>query len=147
MVLADAVTGTPAALASTGEQKALLVGVILRHAALIAEARGFAPMLLLDEPAVHLDPERRAALFAALVQLPAQTLITGTDAETFLPLAGRRRGAAGAWRRIAAGSAFSTDQIRPIPLCPERCSGYISRVSSQPSGVARRHVRRHRAAA
>ena len=92
MVLADAVTGTPAALASTGEQKALLVGVILRHAALIAGARGFAPMLLLDEPAVHLDPERRAALFAALLRLPAQTLITGTDAETFLPLAGRAEG-------------------------------------------------------
>ena len=49
-------------------------------------------MLLLDEPAVHLDPERRAALFAALVQLPAQTLITGTDAETFLPLAGIAEG-------------------------------------------------------
>jgi DNA replication and repair protein RecF len=92
MALTDAMTGTSAALASTGEQKALLVGVILRHAALIAEARGFAPMLLLDEPAVHLDPERRAALFAALVQLPAQTLITGTDAETFLPLVGRAEG-------------------------------------------------------
>jgi DNA replication and repair protein RecF len=92
MVLADAVTGMPAARASTGEQKALLVGVILRHAALITEARGFAPMLLLDEPAVHLDPERRAALFAALLRLPAQTLITGTDAETFLPLAGRAEG-------------------------------------------------------
>jgi DNA replication and repair protein RecF len=89
MALTDAVTATRAALASTGEQKALLVGVILRHAALITEARGFAPMLLLDEPAVHLDPERRAALFAALLQLPGQTLITGTDAETFLPLAGR----------------------------------------------------------
>jgi DNA replication and repair protein RecF len=88
MVLADAVTGAPAALASTGEQKALLVGIVLRHAALIAEARGFAPMLLLDEPAVHLDPERRTALFAALEELPAQTLITGTDAETFVPLAG-----------------------------------------------------------
>jgi DNA replication and repair protein RecF len=54
--------------------------------------RGFAPMLLLDEPAVHLDPDRRAALFTALVQLPAQTLITGTDAETFLPLAGIAEG-------------------------------------------------------
>ena len=91
-LLADATTGASAALASTGEQKALLVGVILRHAALIAEARGFAPMLLLDEPAVHLDPDRRAALFAALAQLPAQTLITGTDAETFLPLAGIAEG-------------------------------------------------------
>ena len=87
MALSDAASGTPAAFASTGEQKALLVGVILAHAALIADARGFAPMLLLDEPAVHLDPDRRVALFEALAQLPAQTLITGTDAETFLPLA------------------------------------------------------------
>jgi len=92
MLLSDATTGVAAALASTGEQKALLVGVILRHAALIAEARGFAPMLLLDEPAVHLDPDRRAALFAAMVTLPAQTLITGTDADTFLPLAGVAEG-------------------------------------------------------
>lgn len=88
MLLTDATTGTPAALASTGEQKALLIGLILGHAGLIAQARGFAPFLLLDEPAVHLDPDRRAALFAALAALPAQTLITGTDADTFLPLAG-----------------------------------------------------------
>lgn len=88
LALEDAATGTQAALASTGEQRALLIGVILAHAALIAETRGFAPLLLLDEPAVHLDPARRAALFEALVRLPAQTLITGTDAETFLPLAG-----------------------------------------------------------
>jgi DNA replication and repair protein RecF len=92
MLLSDAETGAPAATASTGEQKALLVGVILRHAALIAQTKGLAPMLLLDEPAVHLDPDRRAALFAALVRLPAQTLITGTDAETFLPLAGVAEG-------------------------------------------------------
>jgi DNA replication and repair protein RecF len=92
MALSDAASGKPAALASTGEQKALLVGVILGHAALIADARGFAPMLLLDEPAVHLDPDRRAALFEALAELPVQTLITGTDAETFLPLAGVAEG-------------------------------------------------------
>ncbi len=92
MLLTDDTTGTPAALASSGEQKALLVSLILRHAALIAEARGFAPLLLLDEPAVHLDPDRRAALFAALLHLPAQTLLTGTDAETFLPLAGHAEG-------------------------------------------------------
>jgi DNA replication and repair protein RecF len=92
MALSDAPSGTPAALASTGERKALLVGVVLGHAALIAEARGFAPMLLLDEPAVHLDPDRRVALFAALARLPAQTLITGTDGETFLPLAGVAEG-------------------------------------------------------
>jgi len=57
------------ALASTGEQKALLVGTILAHAVLIAETRGFPPILLLDEPAVHLDPDRRAALFGALIGL------------------------------------------------------------------------------
>jgi len=88
LLLADAATGTEAALASTGEQRALLIGVVLAHASLIAEARGFAPLLLLDEPVVHLDPGRRAALFDALVRLPAQVLVTGTDAETFLPLAG-----------------------------------------------------------
>jgi len=87
MALADAASGTPAALASTGEQKALLIGLVLGHAAVIAQARGVAPLLLLDEPAVHLDPGRRQALFAALAALPAQTLITGTDAEVFLPLA------------------------------------------------------------
>lgn len=92
MGLADAGTGRPASLASTGEQKALLVGVVLRHAALIAQTRGFAPMLLLDEPMVHLDRDRRAALFGALLRLPSQTLITGTDAETFLPLAGFAEG-------------------------------------------------------
>lgn len=92
MALTDAATGTPAALASTGEQKALLIGIILRHASAIAAARGFAPILLLDEPAVHLDPSRRLALLAALVQLPAQTMITGTDAETFQPLAGIAEG-------------------------------------------------------
>lgn len=87
MTLTDAATGTQAAQASTGEQKSLLIGVVLAHATLIAAARGFAPLLLLDEPAVHLDPSRRQALFDALIRLPAQTLLTGTDAETFLPLA------------------------------------------------------------
>jgi DNA replication and repair protein RecF len=87
MRLTDVTTGTPAALASTGQQKALLIGVILAHAGLIASARGFAPLLLLDEPAVHLDAERRQALWSVLSSLPAQTVITGTDADTFLPLA------------------------------------------------------------
>jgi DNA replication and repair protein RecF len=88
MTMADVATGVDAAQASTGEQKSLLIGTILAHAALIGEARGFAPLLLLDEPAVHLDPSRRAALFAALAELPAQTMITGTDAGVFLPLIG-----------------------------------------------------------
>jgi DNA replication and repair protein RecF len=87
MLLTDATIGTPAALASTGQQKALLIGVILAHAGLIASARGFAPLLLLDEPAVHLDADRRRALWSVLSSLPAQTVVTGTDADTFLPLA------------------------------------------------------------
>jgi DNA replication and repair protein RecF len=92
MLLTDVTTGTPAALASTGQQKALLIGVILAHAGLIALARGFAPLLLLDEPAVHLDPQRRSALWSVLSASPAQTVITGTDAETFLPLAEQAEG-------------------------------------------------------
>jgi DNA replication and repair protein RecF len=91
MQLRDEVSGLPAAQGSTGQQKAMLTGVILAHAALIAEQRGFAPLLLLDEPAVHLDAERRAALFEALLHLPAQAFLTGTDADIFRPL----RGAAG----------------------------------------------------
>ncbi len=92
MALSDATTGVPAEQASTGEQKSLLIGVILAHAALIAQARGFAPLLLLDEPMVHLDPSRRQALFQALPTLPAQILLTGTDAETFAPLFGQAEG-------------------------------------------------------
>jgi DNA replication and repair protein RecF len=94
MLLTDVSTGTPAALASTGQQKALLIGLILAHAGLIAGVRGFAPLLLLDEPAVHLDPERRQALWTVLVSSPAQIVITGTDAETFLPLAEHAEGLA-----------------------------------------------------
>lgn len=89
MLLTDLDSGTPAHLASTGQQKALLIGVILAHAALIEAARGFAPLLLLDEPAVHLDAHRRAALWDVLAALPAQTVLTGTDIDPFLPLADR----------------------------------------------------------
>jgi len=87
MRLVDAATGLQAANASTGQQKAMLIGVILAHAALLAEHRGFAPLLLLDEPAVHLDQTRRAALFHALLRLPAQAFLTGTDVDIFAPLA------------------------------------------------------------
>ncbi len=92
MALEDAESGLAAALASTGQQKALLIGVVLGHAALLAQARGFAPLLLLDEATVHLDAERRAALFAALARLPAQAFLTGADRETFLPLRGVAEG-------------------------------------------------------
>jgi len=69
----------PAALGSTGEQKALLVGLILAHARLVKARTGITPVLLLDEIAAHLDPDRRAALFAALDALATQCLMTGTD--------------------------------------------------------------------
>ena len=92
MMLEDAATGLPAAQASTGQQKALRIGTTLAHAILIEQVRGSAPLLLLDEPAVHLDPTRRRALFEALIHLPAQVLLTGTDAETFLSLADAAEG-------------------------------------------------------
>ena len=82
----------PAALCSTGEQKALLISTVLAHAGLIHAARGFAPILLLDEIAAHLDAARRAALFAALARLPAQAWLTGTDADVFAPLRGMAQG-------------------------------------------------------
>ncbi|MBV8914572.1 MAG: DNA replication/repair protein RecF [Acetobacteraceae bacterium] len=88
MTLADAATGLEAALSSTGQQKALLIGVILGHAALIASARGHAPLLLLDEPAVHLDAWRRAALWQALAASEAQAVLTGTDPDAFAGLRG-----------------------------------------------------------
>lgn len=121
MVLTDAATGTAAAHASTGEQKSLLIGVILGHAALIAEARRFAPLLLLDEPMVHLDPDRRAALFEALARLPAQTIMTGTDAETFLPLAGIAEGLRTGTGELRADARFPVaEQARsPVPRPPE----------------------------
>jgi DNA replication and repair protein RecF len=75
--------GIPAADASTGEQKALLIGLILAHAALVAEMTGFAPVLLLDEVIAHLDPGRRAALYDALAALGAQVWMTGADPAAF----------------------------------------------------------------
>jgi DNA replication and repair protein RecF len=113
MTLADATSGVAAAAASTGQQKALLVGVVLGHAALLAEARGFAPLLLLDEPAVHLDADRRAALFAALLASPAQALLTGTDAETFAPLRGAAEGL-----RVAAGTLAADPAFPPPAMLP-----------------------------
>ena len=73
----------PAALGSTGEQKALLVGLILAHARLVGARTGITPFLLLDEIAAHLDPDRRAALFAALDALGTQCVMTGTDPMLF----------------------------------------------------------------
>jgi DNA replication and repair protein RecF len=78
--------GLPAALCSTGEQKALLIAIVLASARLQAARRGFPPVLLLDEVAAHLDPDRRAALFAEILALRAQAWMTGTDEALFAGL-------------------------------------------------------------
>ncbi len=75
--------GIAAAEASTGEQKALLIGLVLAHARLIAEMTGCAPILLLDEVVAHLDPARRMALHGELAQLGAQVWMTGADPALF----------------------------------------------------------------
>ena len=77
---------TPAAQCSTGEQKALLIGLMLASAKLIAAERGMQPLLLLDEVAAHLDSDRRAALFDQLLASGAQVWLTGTDPDLFAPL-------------------------------------------------------------
>ncbi|TPK67696.1 DNA replication/repair protein RecF [Mesorhizobium sp. B2-4-19] len=79
----------PAELCSTGEQKALLVGIVLSHARLTGEMSGMTPILLLDEIAAHLDGGRRAALFSILEALNCQAFMTGTDAALFSSLKGR----------------------------------------------------------
>jgi len=81
--------GIAAAQASTGEQKALLISLVLAHAKLVAAMTGFAPLLLLDEVIAHLDPARRAALFDALAALSAQVWMTGADPAPFADVASR----------------------------------------------------------
>ena len=75
-----------AADASTGEQKALLIGLVLAHAGLLAEIAGYVPVLLLDEVTAHLDPVRRHALYSELARLGAQSWMTGADANAFAAL-------------------------------------------------------------
>ena len=79
-------SGVAAEFASTGEQKALLVSILLAHAELQRALRGEPPLLLLDEIAAHLDASRRAALFEALTGLRSQVWLTGTDEAVFAPL-------------------------------------------------------------
>lgn len=76
----------PARDASTGEQKALLIGLILAHATLVADMTGITPLLLLDEIVAHLDPDRRRALFGELSTLGAQVWMTGADPAAFIDL-------------------------------------------------------------
>lgn len=81
-----AAKGVAAAQTSTGEQKALLLSLILANARALAQDLGAPPLLLLDEVAAHLDPERRAALYDEIVGLGAQAWMTGTEAGLFAEL-------------------------------------------------------------
>ena len=94
----------PAALCSTGEQKALLVGIVLAHARLVGRVSGMAPILLLDEIAAHLDTRRRAALFAILESLNCQTFMTGTDTSLFSDLYG-----SGQFLTVSDGTATAVE--------------------------------------
>ncbi|MGS4946382.1 DNA replication/repair protein RecF [Meridianimarinicoccus sp. RP-17] len=81
--------GTDAAQCSTGEQKALLLSLVLANARALAEDLGAPPILLLDEVAAHLDAARRAALYDEICALGAQAFLTGTDATLFADLGDR----------------------------------------------------------
>jgi DNA replication and repair protein RecF len=76
----------PARTASTGEQKALLIGLVLAHAVLVRDMTGMTPILLLDEVVAHLDPGRRTALFEELAALGAQVWMSGADPAAFAAL-------------------------------------------------------------
>ncbi|UEM03870.1 DNA replication/repair protein RecF [Skermanella rosea] len=79
----------PAEFCSTGEQKALLIAIVLANARLMAAERGQPPLMLLDEVAAHLDADRRSALFGEILDLGAQAWLTGTDAGIFAELGDR----------------------------------------------------------
>lgn len=83
LLVSHAPRSMAAALCSTGEQKALLIGLILAQASSVKEESGAAPVLLLDEVAAHLDIKRRSGLFETLKELGAQSFMTGTDEALF----------------------------------------------------------------
>jgi DNA replication and repair protein RecF len=84
----DRAEPVPAPACSTGEQKALLLSIVLANARLLADGPAGPPLLLLDEVAAHLDPSRRAALYAEILALGSQAWLTGTDPILFAPLHG-----------------------------------------------------------
>jgi DNA replication and repair protein RecF len=97
-----AAKGVPARLCSTGEQKALLISLILANARAVATVFGAVPILILDEVAAHLDATRRAALFDEVTALGAQAWMTGTGAELFEGLGDRAQ-----WLAVAEAEGVS----------------------------------------
>lgn len=115
LVVTHLAKGQPAARCSTGEQKALLLGIVLAHADLVAEQAGRRPILLLDEVAAHLDPVRRAALFDRLIDAGGQVWMTGTEPGLFMGLGGSVR-----WFHVDDGHVSPTftapqDQEQEMP--------------------------------
>ncbi len=90
LIVTHAAKGEPAARGSTGEQKALLIAIVLAHAGLVAARTGRPPILLLDEIAAHLDVRRRDALFERLAATGSQVWMTGTDPGLFAGVAATR---------------------------------------------------------
>lgn len=88
LLLRDRQSQRSAEYSSSGQQKAMLVGVILSHARLVTVQRGDAPVLLLDEPLIHLDEERRRALLYALNEIDGPVFLTGTETRPFSALRG-----------------------------------------------------------
>jgi len=105
-----AAKGVPAAQCSTGEQKALLISLVLANARALAEDTGAPPLLLLDEVAAHLDAGRRAALQDEIVALGAQAFLTGTGPELFAGLGGRAQGLA-----VTEAEGQSGIEAREVP--------------------------------
>lgn len=93
----------PADQCSTGEQKGLLISIVLAHALMMQGERGFVPLLLLDEVAAHLDDARRQELFDCLIAIDGQVFLTGTDLNIFAPLKSHAR-------------FFTVDAARVTPL-------------------------------
>ena len=100
-----AAKGVPAAQTSTGEQKAMLISVILANARALIEDTGQAPIVLLDEVAAHLDPTRRAALYDEICTLGAQAFLTGTESGLFEAL-----GTRGQWFEVQDVDGASATQ-------------------------------------
>lgn len=96
LIVSHAGKAMPAGTCSTGEQKALLIAIVLAHAGLVALRSGRPPILLLDEIAAHLDSSRRTALFAQLTAMGVQAWMTGTDPALFA-------GVDGHWFSLADG--------------------------------------------
>jgi DNA replication and repair protein RecF len=106
LVLVHKAKNISAARASTGERKALLVGLVVSHARLVAAMHGLAPVMLLDDVSAFLDAERRDALFDLLARFGAQVFMTGVDLAPFAALG-------------TAAERFAVTPGKVVPLRPK----------------------------